>query len=133
MGRRWLALVGAALLVAPAAPSGQEASGRIDLPERLCLPGSCVERAGLSALIFRGDGPPRFLTSELRISGIDGKDVQRTIQAYNRRSEVAQISRGHLIVAPYLLQKALDLDPDTLLQVRLTNRTARLVFQVTWR
>jgi hypothetical protein len=127
MRGRWLALAAAAFLVAPGAGHAQERPGQLSLTE------STRDRVDLHALLFHGGAAPRLLTSELRVSGIDARDVQRTLQEYNRRSELAQISRDNLILAPYLLQRAFDLENDQLLNVRLSARQARLVFQVTWR
>jgi hypothetical protein len=124
---RWLALAAAALLVAPTAPRCQDGATRLSP----CL--VTTEDVERHAMIFHGHPKPRLLTSELTISGIDPRDVQRTLQDYNRRSEVAQISRNSVVLAPYLLQRAFAMDPDQLLQVRLTARTACLVFQLTWR
>jgi hypothetical protein len=127
MRGRWLGLASAALLAAQAVAQGHEEPGRLSLAE------NTTDRADLHTLLFHGGGAPRLLTSELRVSGIDARDVQRTLQEYNRRSELAQISRDNLILAPYLLQRALDMEPDQLLNLRLSARQARLVFQVTWR
>lgn len=127
MRGRWLAFALAPLLVAQAVAQGQEGAGRLSLAE------NTTERVDLHNLLFHGGEAPRLLTSELRVSGIDARDVQRTLQEYNRRSELAQISRDNLILAPYLLQRALDMEPDQLLNLRLSARQARLVFQVTWR
>jgi len=127
MGRGWLALVAAALLVAPAAPCCQEAG------EGLAVSDSTTDRLELFTLLFSGERAPRLFAGQLRISGIDPQDVRRTLEAYNRRSELAQFSRESLVIAPYVLQRALDMDRDQSLQVRLSARTARLVFQFTWR
>jgi hypothetical protein len=126
MRGRWLALAAAAFLVAPAVAHGQ---GKSDLS----LSRSATAPGDLHNLLFHGGAAPRLLTSELRVSGIDARDVQRTLQEYNRRSELAQISRDNLVLAPYLLQRAFDMENDQLLNVRLSARQARLVFQVTWR
>ena len=126
MGRGWLALAVAALLVAPAAPLCQEAG------EGLALPDSTTDRIELFTLLFPGERAPRLFGRQLRISGIDLQDVQRTLEAYNRRSELAQFSRESLVLAPYVLQRALAMDRDQLLQFRLSARTARLVFQFSW-
>jgi hypothetical protein len=127
MRGRWLALALAPLLVGQAVAQGQEGAGRLSLAD------NTTDRVDLHNLLFHGGEAPRLLTSELRVSGIDARDVQRTLQEYNRRSELAQISRDNLILAPYLLQRALDMEPDQLLNLRLSARQARLVFQVTWR
>ncbi len=126
MRGRWLALAAAAFLVAPAVGHAQERPGQSP-------PESTRDRVDLHTLLFHGGAAPRLLTSELRVSGIDARDVQRTLQEYNRRSELAQISRDNLVLAPYLLQRAFDMENDQLLNVRLSARQARLVFQVTWR
>ena len=126
MGRGWLALVAAALLVAPTAPCCLEAG------EDLALPDSTTDRVELFTLLFPGERAPRLFGGTLRISGIDPQDVRRTLEAYNRRSELVQFSRGSLVIAPYVLQRALAMDRDQLLQFRLSARTARLVFQFTW-
>jgi hypothetical protein len=127
MRGRWLALAAAAFLVAPAVQHAQAPPGQLSLAERT------RDRVELHTLLFHGGAAPRLLTSELRVSGIDARDVQRTLQEYNRRSELAQISRDNLVLAPYLLQRAFDMENDQLLNVRLSARQARLVFQVTWR
>jgi hypothetical protein len=127
MGRGWLALAAAALLVAPWAPRCQEAG------ERLALPVSSADRLELATLLFSRDPAPRLLTARLTISGIDPHEVRRTVETYNQSSELLQLSRGNLILAPYLLRQAFDMDPGQLLQVQLSARTARLVFQFSWR
>jgi hypothetical protein len=127
MGRDRLALAAVALLVAPAAPHSTEAV------ERLALPTATASRHELYTLIFPKERAPRLFGGRLRISGIDPEDVGRTLEAYNRRSELAQFSRDSLVLAPYVLQRALDMDRDQLLQLKLSAYTARLVFQFTWR
>jgi hypothetical protein len=127
MGRRWLALAAAALLGAPAAPCCQEARDGLALPDRT------TDRLDLFTLLVPGERAPRLLAGELRLSGIDLQEVQRTLEAYNRRSELAQFSRGSLVVAPYVLQRSLDMEREQLLQVWLSARTARLVLLLTWR
>ena len=127
MGRGWLAALAGALLAAPGAaiPEGD--------PPGLDPTSASVERLDLDALIFPRDPPVRLLKAQLRISGIDPEDVRRTLEAYNRRSELAQFTPDGLAVAPYLLQRALDLGPDQLLQFRWSGRSGKLVFQFTWR
>ena len=127
MGRGWLAALAGALLAAPGAaiPEGD--------PPGLDHVPATVERLELATLIFPRDPPVRLLRAQLRISGIDPEDVRRTLEAYNRRSELAQFTPDGLAVAPYLLQRALDLGPDQLLQFRWSGRSGKLVFQFTWR
>jgi hypothetical protein len=127
MGRRWAAALAAALLVAPGAAVPDDAPPCLDL---------CVDtpaQVELQTLIFPRDPPVRLLRARLRISGIDPQDVRQTLEAYNRESEVAQFTPDGLAVAPYLLQRALDLSPDLLLQFRWSGRAAKLVFRFTWR
>jgi len=127
MGRRWAAALAAALLVAPGAAVPDDAPPCLDL---------CVDtpaRVELQTLIFPRDPPVRLLRARLRISGIDPQDVRQTLEAYNRESEVAQFTPDGLAVAPYLLQRALDLSPDLLLQFRWSGRAGKLVFRFTWR
>jgi len=127
MGRGWPALAVAALLVAPGVPLCQ---GTGDL---LSVPHSTADRVELSTLIFSRNSAPRLFTGELTISGIDPKDIRRTLDAYNRRSKLAQFTRESLVVAPFVLQRAFEMEENQLLQVRLSARTARLVFEFTWR
>ena len=127
MGRRWAAALAAALLVAPGAAVPDDAPPCLDL---------CADtpaRVELQTLIFPRDPTVRLLRARLRISGIDPQDVRQTLEAYNRESEVAQFTPDGLAVAPYLLQRALDLSPDLLLQFRWSGRAAKLVFRFTWR
>jgi hypothetical protein len=127
MGRRWAAALAAALLLAPGAALPA------DEPHCLHLCADTSAQVELQALIFPRDPPVRLLRAQLRISGIDPEDVRRTLEAYNRRSELAQFTPDGLAVAPYLLQRALHLDPDLLLQFRWSGRAGKLVFQFTWR
>ena len=127
MGRQWAAALAAALLVAPGAAVPDDAPPCLDL---------CVDtpaRVELQTLIFPRDPTVRLLRARLRISGIDPQDVRQTLEAYNRESEVAQFTPDGLAVAPYLLQRALDLSPDLLLQFRWSGRAGKLVFRFTWR
>ena len=127
MGRGWPALAVAALLVAPEVPLCQGTG------DPLSVPRSTADRVELSTLIFSRNSAPRLFTGELTISGIDPKDIRRTLDAYNRRSKLAQFTRDSLVVAPFVLQRAFEMDENQLLQVRLSARTARLVFEFTWR
>jgi hypothetical protein len=126
MERVWLAIAAAALLVAPAASPCQEASGRLHLPE------ATASRIELISLVFDPGPAPRILQGELTISGIDPWDVRRTLQAYNLRSELAQITQDSLVLAPYLLQRAFNLRANQFLQLRLKGQSANLVFRLTW-
>jgi hypothetical protein len=108
-------------------------AGRADDVPDLALPTGTPERLELLTLIFPREPPARLLHATLRISGIDPEEVRRTLEEVNRSSELAQFTPDGLAVAPYLLQRALSLDRDQLLQVRWSGRTARLVFRFTWR
>ena len=127
MGRGWLALVAGALLAAPgvAAADGESSC--------LTLCSDTPERIELQTLIFPRQPSVRLLHWRLRVSGIDAEDVRRTLEEYNRRSELAQFTPDGLAVAPYLLQRALDLSPDLLLQFRWSGQAGKLVFRFTWR
>lgn len=127
MGRGWLALVAGALFAAPgvAAADGE--------PPCLTLCSDTPERIELQTLIFPRQPAVRLLHWRLRVSGIDPEDVRRTLEEYNRRSELAQFTPDGLAVAPYLLQRALDLSPDLLLQFRWSGQAGKLVFRFTWR
>ena len=127
MGRGWLAVLAGALL---AAPGSAAADGD---PPPLTLGADTSDRLDLIALIFPRDPPVRLLRTRLRISGIDPEDIRHTLEAYNRRSELAQFTPDGLAVAPYLLQRALDLGPDLLLQFRWSGQAGKLVFRFTWR
>ena len=127
MGRRWAAALAAALLLAPGAPLPD------DEPPCLDLCADTPARVELQTLIFPRDPPVRLLRTQLRISGIDPEDVRRTLEAYNQRSELAQFTPDGLAVAPYLLQRALHLSPDLLLQFRWSGQAGKLVFRFTWR
>jgi hypothetical protein len=126
MGTRWAAALAAVVLLAPGAALPDEPS-LLDL----CIDTS--ERAEFHTLIFPRDPPVRLLRAQLRISGIDPEDVRRTVEAYNQRSEIAQFTPDGLAVAPYLLQRALHLSPDLLLQFRWSGQAGKLVFRFTWR
>lgn len=126
MGRGWVAVAAAALLVAPAVSRCQEASGRLDLPE------ATVKRIELVMLVLDPEPAPRILQSELTFSGIDPWDVRRTLQAYNLRSELAQITQNSVVLAPYLLQRTFNLRSNQYLQLRLKGQSATLVFWFTW-
>jgi multidrug efflux pump subunit AcrB len=89
-----------------------------------------VER---ESLLFAPERGPRLLQERLRISGIDPADVARTLEAYNRRSEIAQFTPDGLAVAPQLLNRALSLQPNQLLQFRWSGQAGKLVFRFTWR
>jgi hypothetical protein len=127
MGRRWIAALAGALLASAglAAPE--------DEPTDLGHTPAAVEQLELESLIFPSHPPVRLLRAQLRISGIDTEDIRRTLEAYNRRSELAQFTPDGLAVAPYLLQRALDLSPDLLLQFRWSGQAGKLVFRFTWR
>ena len=127
MGRRWLAALTGALLGAAGSAVPD------DEPPSLGPTPDAVERVELSSLIFPREPPVRLLRAQLRISGIDPEDVRRTLEAYNRSSELAQFTPDGLAVAPYLLQRALDLSPDLLLQFRWSGQAGKLVFRFTWR
>ena len=131
VARSWRPALAALLvsLLAVAAPGGAAE----DDPPSLALPPEVPGRLELQALLFPRDPPPRLLRAELRISGIDPEDVRRTLEDLNRRSEVAQFTPDGLAVAPFLLQQALSLDPDQVLQVRWSGRAAKLVFRFTWK
>jgi hypothetical protein len=127
MGRRWAAALAAALLLAPGAAFPD------DEPPCLDLCADSPARVELQTLIFPRDPPVRLLRAQLRISGIDPEDVRRTLEAYNQRSELAQFTPDGMAVAPYLLQRALHLSPDLLLQFRFSGQAGKLVFRFTWR
>jgi hypothetical protein len=127
MGRDWLALAAVALLAAPASPFCTDAG------ERLALPDATASRLELFTLIFPKERAPRLFGGRLLISGIDPEEIGRALETYNRRSELAQFSPDSLVLAPYVLQRALDMDRNQLLQLKLSASTARLVFQLTWR
>jgi hypothetical protein len=127
MRRRWAAGLAAVLLLAPGAVLSADAQPCLDLCTDTPSP---VE---LQTLIFPRDPPVRLLRARLRISGIDPQDVRQTLEAYNRNSEVAQFTPDGLAVAPYLLQRALHLGPDLLLQFRWSGRAGKLVLRFTWR
>jgi len=127
MGRRWAAALAAVFLLAPGTVLSDDAPPCLDL---------CADTPGpveLQTLIFPRDPPVRLLRARLRISGIDPQDVRQTLEAYNRNSEVAQFTPDGLAVAPYLLQRALHLGPDLLLQFRWSGRAGKLVLRFTWR
>jgi len=120
-------VVAGALLAAPGlAPADGESPS-------LALSSDTPDRIELEALIFPRNPPVRLLHWRLRVSGIDAEDVRRTLEEYNRRSELAQFTPDGLAVAPYLLQRALDLSPDLLLQFRWSGQAGKLVFRFTWR
>ena len=127
MGRGWLAAALAALLAAPPVAGG--ADPRPTLQPSVAEQGR-VERG---VLLFPPERGPRLLKERLRISGIDPADVARTLEAYNRRSEIAQFTPDGLAVAPQLLNRALALEPNQLLQFRWSGPSAKLVFRFTWR
>jgi hypothetical protein len=127
MGRGWLAALAGALLAAPGAAIPEDDPAGLDhLP-------ATVEQLELTTLLFPRDPPVRLLRAQLRISGIDPEDVRKTLEAYNRRSEVAQFTPDGLAIAPYVLQRALQLGPDQVLQFRWSGRAGKLVFRMTWR
>jgi hypothetical protein len=127
MDGRWLALAAAALLGAPGVARAQEPA------DKLGVPAATADRVEFSALVFRKDSKPRLLVTNLTISGIDPRDVQRTLQAYNRRSEIANVSGDSVAIGPYVLQRALQMPPEQLLQLRVSSQSAKLVFRMTWR
>jgi hypothetical protein len=127
MGRRWIAALAGALLAAPGTAAPE------DEPAILGHTIAAVEQLELESLVFPSHPPVRLLRAQLRISGIDTEDIRLTLEAYNRRSELAQFTPDGLAVAPYLLQRALDLGPDLLLQFRWSGQAGKLVFRFTWR
>lgn len=127
MGRGWLAAALVALLAAPPAAGGAE-------PHPGLVPSIAEQdRVERHALLFPPERGPRLLQERLRISGIDPADVARTLEAYNRRSEIAQFTPDGLAVAPQLLNRALSLQPNQLLQFRWSGQAGKLVFRFTWR
>ncbi len=130
------ALALGALLAAQGARAGDDPWTCPDvpaLPARLAPCSESVQRMDVRTLVFPSDPKLHLLDWQLRISGIDPKDIGRTLDAYNRRSELATVRRDGVAIAPYLLRDFLDMPPDQLLQVRVGSWNARLVFQVTWR
>jgi hypothetical protein len=127
MGRGWLAAALAALLAAPPAAGGAEPGPG--------LQASVAEhrRVERDALLFAPERGPRLLKERLRISGIDPDDVARTVQAYNLRSEVVQLTPDGLAFAPQVMNRALSLAPGQFLQFRWSGQAAKLVFRFTWR
>ena len=101
-------------------------------PAGWTLPEATASRIELITLVFDPVPAPRILQSELTISGIDPWDVRRTLQAYNLRSELAQITHDSVVLAPYLLQRAFHLRSNQFLQLRLKGQSANLVFRFTW-
>ena len=75
----------------------------------------------------------RLLEERLRISGIEPDDVARTLEDYNRRSEILQFTPEGVALAPHFLDRALALDPGQLLQVRFSGQAAKVVFRMTWK
>ncbi|HET8723352.1 MAG TPA: hypothetical protein VFM53_04045 [Anaeromyxobacteraceae bacterium] len=123
MGWRLPVALGALLLAAPAA-AGDE---RLD-------PGPAVQaRLVLEERAIPTRPGVRLLRERLRISGIEPDDVARTLEAYNRRSEILQFTPEGVALAPHILDRALSLDPGQLLQFRFSGQAAKLVFRMTWR
>ena len=116
---------------AAAEPSAPETAGAASLEPNPVV----EERLELESLLFPRDPPARLLREHLRISGIDidTEGIRRTLESLNRKSELAQFTPEGLAIAPYLLQRAFDLDPSTMLQFRFSGRTGKLVFRFTWR
>jgi len=127
MGRGWLAAALVALLAAPPAAGGAEPLPPLEPSATL------HQRVERESLLFPPARGPRLLQERLRISGIDPADVARTLEAYNRRSEIAQFTPDGLAVAPQVLNRALSLQPDQLLQFRWSGQAGKLVFRFTWR
>ena len=129
-----MALVG---LLAPAAVRAEDpprpCPDRPALPARLAPCADAMRELDVHALMFPPDRGVHLLDWQLRISGIDPKDVGRTLQAYNQRSELATVRSDGVAIAPYLLRDAFHMPPDQLLQLRVGSWNARLVFQLTWR
>jgi hypothetical protein len=91
-----------------------------------------TERLKLEERVIPRRREVRLLQSRLRISGIDPNDVARTLEAYNRRSEIAQFTPDGVALAPHVLDRALSLDPGYLLQLRFSGQAVKLVFRMTW-
>ncbi len=127
MGRGWLLAALAAILAAPPAAGGAEPLPALEPSVTL------HRRVERESLLFAPERGPRLLQERLRISGVDPADVARTVEAYNRRSEIAQFTPDGLAIAPQLLNRALSLAPDQLLQFRWSGQSAKLVFRFTWR
>lgn len=123
MGRWFPVALGALLLIAPVASGDDRLDPGPDVHARLVL----EERA----IPHRPE--VRLLRERLRISGIEPDDVARTLEAYNRRSEILQFTPEGVALAPHLLDRALALDPGQLLQFRFSGQAAKLVFRMTWR
>ncbi len=123
MGWRVPVALGALLLAVPAGAGdewldpGPAVQARLVLEER-----AIPTRPGV-----------RLLRERLRISGIEPDDVARTLEAYNRRSEILQFTPEGVALAPHILDRALSLDPGQLLQFRFSGQAAKLVFRMTWR
>ncbi len=127
-GRRHALLVGLLAAVAATSP----AASAEDTPAPLATPEAVADRIELSALLFPRE-PPRLLTAQLRISGIDPEDVRRTLEALNARSEIGQFTPEGFSPAPHVLERMLDLPPGQVLQFRWSGQVGKLVFRFTWR
>lgn len=90
------------------------------------------DRIELAATLFPREPPARLLKENLRISGIDPEDIRRTLESMNRKSELAQFTPDGLAIAPYVIPRALSLDPGMLVQVRFSGRVGKLVLRFNW-
>ena len=126
MDRALRALAAGLLLAATAAPMAARGEAVLDPPPAV------NDRIELSTLLFPREPPARLLREHLRISGIDPEDIRITLEALNRRSELAQFTPDGLAVAPYALPRMLSLDPGTTLQFRFSGRAGKLVLRFAW-
>ncbi len=103
-------------------------------PEPDLAPSASSENGvGLSALLFGRKDGPSLLKQRLLISGIDPHEVGQSLEAYNRRSEIAQLTPDGVALAPHVLERALSLQPDQLLQFRFSGQAGKFVFRFTWK
>ncbi len=81
---------------------------------------------------FDPEATPRLLHDELRLpGGLYVRDVQGALRDYLQKGDVITFVNGEMVLGPQVLQRALNLSKDQLLQLKVTRGTARLELKVT--
>jgi len=83
---------------------------------------------------FNPSATPRLLHDELRLpGGIYVGSVSADLQQFLQQGDVIAFVNGEMVVGPHVLQRALNLSKDQLLQLKVSRGAAWLEFKVTLR
>jgi len=83
---------------------------------------------------FDPEATPRLLHDELRLpGGLYVRDVHGDLRNYLQKGDVITFVNGETVLGPHVLQRALNLSKDQLLQIKVARGAARLELKVTVR